>query len=70
MEILIQALIQNWNSRTVKLALLLGLISGIEVQAGFFSQFVPLEYRPWLIMFWPVAMIFMRNITTTALAEK
>ena len=63
-------IIKNLSSRTVKLALLLALISGIEVQAGFFSQFVPLAYRPWLIMIWPVAMVIMRNITTTALSEK
>jgi hypothetical protein len=63
-------IIQNLNSRTVKLALLLGLISGIEAQVGFFSQFVPPAYRPYLIMVWPVAMIVMRNITTTALADK
>jgi hypothetical protein len=67
---MLNLILQNLNSRTVKLAIFLGLISGIEVQAQFFSQFVPPAYRPYLVMVWPVAMISMRNITTTALANK
>jgi len=65
-----ELLIKNLGSRTVKVALLLGLISGIESQVQFFSQFIAPAYRPYLFMVWPMAMIAMRNITTTALAEK
>lgn len=67
---MLNLILQNLNSRTVRVALLLALISGIEAQAQFFSQFVPAMYRPYLIMVWPVAMVLMRNITTTALADK
>jgi len=65
-----ELIVQNLRSRTVRLALVMGLISGVESQVGFFSQFIPVAYRPLMIMLWPVAMIFMRNITNTALADK
>ena len=63
-------IIQNLKSRTVQTALVMAVISAIEAQSGFFSQFVPPDCRAWLVMLWPVLMIALRQITTQALDDK
>jgi hypothetical protein len=67
---MLELLRQRWNSKTYRAGLIMTILSVIEVQSGFFSQFLPEKYRPALIAAWPLAMFFMREITTTALADK
>lgn len=62
--------IQRLKSKTYWAAILGALLTGLDAQSGFFSQYFPLEYRPFIPMFWPVLMLALREITTTALSEK
>ena len=64
------AIKQRFASKTYRVAVLLALLTAVELQLGFFLQWVPVEYRPWFSMIWPVAMLSLREVTTTALAEK
>jgi len=46
------------------------VLTVLEVNSGLVTQFVGADMRPYLIAFWPVVMLFAREITTTALSEK
>ncbi len=65
-----QVLRQRWKSKTYRAAVLLALLSGIEISSGFFAGHVPDAVRPWLVMAWPLLMMLMREVTTASLAEK
>ena len=66
MEILIQRL----KSKTYWAAIIGALLTGLDAQSGFFSQYFPVEYRPFVPMFWPVLMMAMREVTNSALGDK
>lgn len=61
---------QRLKSKTYLAALALALLTAVEVQMGFFLQWVPPQYHPWFLMIWPAAMMTLREVTKTALAEK
>ena len=61
---------QRWKSKTYRAAVLLALISGVEVSSGFIAGQLPAIIRPWLVMVWPLAMMLLREVTTASLAEK
>lgn len=63
-------LIQRFKSKTYWLAVVGAALTAVEVQGGFFSQYVAEAYRPFLVMFWPVLMLIAREVTTTALSDK
>lgn len=56
-------------SKTYATALLLGLITAVEMNTQLLSQFIPEIYRPWLLMIWPVTMMTLREMTNSALSE-
>lgn len=62
--------IQRLKSKTYWLAVVGAILTAIELQGGFFSQYVSEAYRPFMVMFWPVLMLIAREATTTALSEK
>ena len=64
------ALIQRLKSKTYWVALVGALLTVIEANGGFLSQFMPAEYRPYIVMLWPVIMLVLREFTTSALADK
>jgi uncharacterized membrane protein len=64
------ALVKRFKSKTYWLAVVGAILTAVEVQGGFFSQYVAEAYRPLLVMFWPVLMLMAREVTTTALSEK
>ena len=64
------AILQRLKSKTYWAAVIGALLTGMDAQSGFFSQYFPLEYRPFIPMLWPVLMLALREITTTALSEK
>lgn len=66
----LELIIQRLKSKTYLTALALALLSAIEVNLQLVSQFIPLEYRSYLIMIWPVVMLTLREVTTAALSEK
>lgn len=61
---------QRLKSKTYWAAIIGALLTGLDAQSAFFSQYFPLEVRPYIPMFWPVLMLALREITTTALSEK
>jgi hypothetical protein len=42
----------------------------IELNSNFIGQFIPLPYRTYIIMLWPVLMLTLREVTTTTLSDK
>jgi uncharacterized membrane protein len=64
------SVIQRLKSKTYWVALVGALLTVIEANSGFIGQFVPAPYRAYIIMLWPVLMLVLRELTTTALAEK
>jgi hypothetical protein len=61
---------QRLKSKTYQAALLGAVLTIIEAQSGYLSSFVPVEYRRYAVMLWPLVMLTLREVTTTALAEK
>ena len=45
-------------------------IHPVELNSNFLGQFIPLPYRNYVIMLWPVLMLTLREVTATALADK
>jgi len=63
-------LLQRFKSKTYWVAVIGALLTAIEVNSGFLGQFVSMPYRDYIIMLWPVLMLFLREITTSALTDK
>lgn len=63
-------LLQRFKSKTYWVAVIGALLTAIEVNSGFLGEFVPMPYRNYIIMLWPVLMLFLREITTSALTDK
>lgn len=64
------SVIQRLKSKTYWVAIVGALLTVIEANSGFIGQFVPAPYRAYIIMLWPVLMLVLRELTTTALANK
>ena len=64
------AIIQRLKSKTYWVAIVGALLTAIEANSGFLGQFIPAPYRAYIIMLWPVLMLILRELTTTALADK
>ena len=64
------AIIQRLKSKTYWVALVGALLTDIEANSGFIGQFLPSPYRTYIVMLWPVLMLVLRELTTTALADK
>jgi len=65
-----EKIIQRFKSKTYWLAMIGAVLSVLEINSGFITQFVGADTRPYLVAFWPVVMLFAREITTTGLSEK
>jgi len=64
------ALLQRFKSKTYWVALIGALLTAIEVNSGFLGSFIPMPYRNYVIMMWPVLMLILREVTTSALSDK
>lgn len=58
------------KSKTFWVAIVGALLTIAEVNSGMFASLMPPAYQPYLLAFWPLVMIVMRTVTTTALSEK
>jgi uncharacterized membrane protein len=65
-----QALIQRLKSKTYWVAIIGALLTAVEVNSGFLGSFIPMPYRNYVILLWPVLMVLLREVTTSALADK
>lgn len=64
------AIIKRLKSKTYWAAIVGALLMVIEHNSGFFSTFLPDSVRTMAVLMWPVIMVALREVTTTALAEK
>ena len=64
------AIVQRLKSKTYWVAIVGALLTIIEANSGFLGQLVPAPYQAYIIMLWPVLMLMLRELTTTALADK
>jgi len=64
------SILQRLKSKTYWAAIIGALLTGLDAQSGFFSQYFPIEYRLYIPMLWPLLMMGMRELTTTALSDK
>ena len=64
------AIIVRLKSKTYWTAIIGAVLTVIEANSGMISSLLPAEYAKYAIMLWPVLMITLREITTTALASK
>ena len=64
------AILQRFKSKTYWVAIVGALLTVIEANSGFIGQFLPTEYRAYIVMLWPVLMLVLREITTSALSNK
>jgi len=64
------AIIQRLKSKTYWVAILGALLTAVEVNSGFLGSFIPMPYRNYVILLWPVLMVLLREVTTSALADK
>jgi uncharacterized membrane protein len=67
---MLELLRQRLTSKTYWVAIIGSLLTIMELNSGFIGQFIPAEYRSWVIMLWPVIMLTLREVTTTALSAK
>jgi uncharacterized membrane protein len=66
----ITAVKQRLKSKTYWVALVGASLTVLEANSGFIGQFMPTEYRAYIVMMWPVLMLVLRELTTSALSEK
>jgi len=63
-------IIQRLKSKTYWVAILGALLTAVEVNSGFLGSFIPMPYRNYVILLWPVLMVILREVTTSALSDK
>lgn len=64
------AILKRLKSKTYWAALISAVLTIIEAKEQVIGGLVPEEYRPLMPLIFPLLMMLMREITTTALAEK
>ncbi len=67
---MIELLKQRLQSKTYITALVLALITALEMNLQFVQQFIPVQFQQYLVFVWPVAMLTLREVTTVALSDK
>jgi uncharacterized membrane protein len=65
-----ELIIQRLKSKTYHVAIVGALLTILETNSGLISQFLPVEYRNYVVLVWPVLMITLREVTTGALSDK
>lgn len=67
---MLELLRQRLQSKTYLTALIGAILTIVDQQSGAISGLFPVEYRSYLVMAWPLIMLTLREVTTTALADK
>ena len=65
-----ETILQRFKSRTYWAALVLAALTIIEAQYSVVATLVSKEALPYLPLAFPLAMMFLREITKTAIADK
>jgi uncharacterized membrane protein len=66
----VNALLQRFKSKTYWVAIVGALLTAVELNSGFLGSFIPMPYRNYVILLWPVLMVILREVTTSALSDK
>lgn len=64
------AIIQRLKSKTYWVAIIGAILTVLDTNSQLIASLVPAEYSKYLVMLWPVVMITLREVTTTALSDK
>jgi hypothetical protein len=64
------AIIKRLKSKTYWVAVTGALLTLVEVNSGYLSGLLPPEYVKYSLMFWPVLMLTLREVTSGALEDK
>ena len=70
MSTLLHALQQRLRSKTYCAAIVGALLSAAEANSGVLSQLLPAPARPYAVLAWPALMLALREMTSSALADK
>lgn len=63
------AIKERLSSKTYQTAAVLTALTILEANVQFVTQFIPQEYRVYLVLVWPLAMLTLRELTNAALAS-
>lgn len=63
-------IIQRLKSKTYWVAIIGAILTIMDTNSQFFGGLIPAPYNQYLVMLWPVVMITLREVTTTALSDK
>ena len=63
-------ILQRLKSKTYWVAVIGALLTAAEINSNFLSSFIPVAYRNYVVLLWPVIMLTLREVTTSALSEK
>jgi uncharacterized membrane protein len=66
----VNLVIQRLKSKTYWAAIIGALLVVVEQNSGAFSALLPAQARAMATLLWPVLMIALREVTTSALADK
>lgn len=67
---MMQSILQRLKSKTYWAAVIGALLLVVEHNSGIFSMYLPESVRSMAVLLWPVLMVALREVTTTALADK
>lgn len=67
---MIENLKKRMVSKTYLSALVLGLVTAVDMNTQVLSGLLPEQYRPYLLMIWPVTMMTLREMTKGALGDE
>lgn len=67
---MINNIIQRLRSKTYWVAVTGSLLTLVEMNGGYLSELLPPEYAKYSLMLWPILMLTLREVTTSALADK
>ena len=64
------AIVKRLKSKTYWSAIVGALLLVIEHNSGIFSAYLPESVRSMAVLLWPVLMVALREVTTSALSDK
>ena len=64
------AIVKRLKSKTYWAAIVGALLLVIEHNSGIFSTYLPESVRSMAVLLWPVLMVALREVTTSALSDK
>ncbi|CAM8627073.1 hypothetical protein MCEMSHM24_02707 [Comamonadaceae bacterium] len=67
---MIEILRQRLASKTYRAAIIMALLSALEVNMQLVTPLLPANLQPYLVLVWVPVMLTLREVTTAALGDK